>query len=398
MPPRLTLPLALLLVGAGLVTGCTGDDAGPDQGPGSTSTAPVAVAARWREVELPVRAAGARAAARDATWCGDRWLVVGGVVGPGGRARPAAWSSRDGERWRPVVVRAATYWGRRAVVLGVACRGAVPVAVGAMSGGAHANPRVSTFRPLDDDTWVDVPAPAEQYGGPSAVNVGPVAAGDPGWLIAGNRRSGPAVWVAPDPKDFDLVEGAPGLSDGAGLTGLAQDAVWDGSAWLVVGGAHTDDALDRRPQAWSSRDGRRWTREPVPGTEGYDDLQRVIAVGGQVVAAGVADGRFATWVRNAGGWREGGSFGGFDPDGGSAPRVTGLAAGPTTLLATTSDGAELGLWGLDDAARWWRIEMPLAVTASAEHALLAAAHEEDVLLVADTGDGARAWLAPVPVR
>jgi hypothetical protein len=94
-------------------------------------------------------------------------------------------------------------------LVAVALLGAV---VGARSGGAHGNPRVTTFW-LDDGTLVDVRAVFTQYGGVSATNVGPIAGGPAGWLITGNRTSGPGVWFTDDPREFVRVEAEPGLTD-----------------------------------------------------------------------------------------------------------------------------------------------------------------------------------------
>ena len=63
-----------------------------------------------------------------------------------------------------------------------------------------------------------------QYGGVGATNVGPVAGGPSGWLITGNRISGPGVWFTDDPRVFTRVEGEPGLTDDGDLESLAQGA------------------------------------------------------------------------------------------------------------------------------------------------------------------------------
>ena len=84
--------------------------------------------------------------------------------------------------------------------------------VGAKSGGAHGNPRVTTWYRRDDGVFTDVVAAFELYGGPLAVTVGRIAGGPDGWLIAGARTSGAAVWLSDDATDFRLVDGDPALS------------------------------------------------------------------------------------------------------------------------------------------------------------------------------------------
>lgn len=57
--------------------------------------------------------------------------------------RPAAWFSPDRETWTPVPVYARTYWGRRAILNSIAYSRDRIAVVGARSGGAHGNPRVT---------------------------------------------------------------------------------------------------------------------------------------------------------------------------------------------------------------------------------------------------------------
>jgi len=99
-------------------------------------------------------------------------------------------------------VRARTYWGRRAIINSVACSRGRLAAVGARSGGAHGNPRVTTFRIDARGRLADVSAVFTQYGEVSATNVGPIAGGPSGWLIAGNRLAGPGVWFTEDPRGW----------------------------------------------------------------------------------------------------------------------------------------------------------------------------------------------------
>jgi hypothetical protein len=186
----------------------------------------------WAEHPLPAHPGPpGRTVVRDAVECGEGWWVAGAVFldrpTETRDTRPALWFSPDRERWEPVPIEAGTYWGRRAILNSIACsRGRIAV-VGARSGGAHGNPRVTTFW-LDGETLVDVRTVFTQYGGVSATNVGPIAGGPAGWLITGNRTSGPGVWVTDDPREFTLVEAEPGLTDDGDLESLAQGAGWTG--------------------------------------------------------------------------------------------------------------------------------------------------------------------------
>lgn len=85
---------------------------------------------------------------RDAASCDGRWFVVGAVADASGGTRPAAWFSADGSAWVPLRVEARTFYGRQNVLSSVACRGGRMAALGAKTGGAHGNPRTSTWREL----------------------------------------------------------------------------------------------------------------------------------------------------------------------------------------------------------------------------------------------------------
>ncbi|WP_433373976.1 hypothetical protein ACQPZX_02980 [Actinoplanes sp. CA-142083] len=259
---------------------------------------------KWHEIALP-----GPAVLRDVADCGDRWWAVGGA-GSG----PGAWTSADGVAWSavPFAPLPASYYGPREVINSIACAGDRVAMIGAVPGGAHGNPRVSTWR-LVDGRMVENAAPFETYGGDRAVDVGPLAGGASGFAIAGNRSSGAAVWLSSDNRTFTIFEDAPGL---AGET-VARDVVAlpDGS-WVVVGGA--GGVLDQRATAWVSRDGR-WARQDPPASGGFNEMQRVVRDGDDLLAAGVRGTKLGLWRWHDGAWTAGDTFG----DG--APGVRSLA-------------------------------------------------------------------------
>ena len=207
-----------------LATACT--DSEPETKP---TLEPLEVA--WQEATLP-RPPGAagRIAVRDATSCAGTWYVVGGVfpADPSADTRPAAWSSQDGKTWTSLRLDPQGYWAQRAVFSSVACGAGEIAMVGAQSGGAHGNPRVTTWYRRDDGVFTDVVAAFELYGGPRAVTVGRIAGGPEGWLIVGARTSGAAVWLSEDATDFRLVDDDPALSSDDSIDTLARDEVYDG--------------------------------------------------------------------------------------------------------------------------------------------------------------------------
>ncbi|NPD04686.1 hypothetical protein HN031_08310 [Nocardioides sp. zg-1308] len=382
-------PAALAAIGVLALAGCTDEPREPAR--------PEPVRVTWVEKQLPPPdGAPGRTVVRDAVQCGDGWWVVGAVFldrpSETRDTRPAAWFSADRGTWRSVPVEARTYWGRRAILNSVACsRGRVAV-VGARSGGAHGNPRVTTFH-AEGASLVDVRAVFTQYGGVSATNVGPIAGGPTGWLITGNRTSGPGVWWTDDPRGFTRVEAEPGLTDDGDLESLAQGAGWAGEEWVVVGaGARTGRHLDPDPLAWTSRDGLTWTPEEMPAAEGAEDVHRVTLLDdGRLLAVGLHEGRYAAWVRDDDGWGEGVSFGEVAQEWRGAPYVASLVTTTAGALASVSTGDHYELWQTGDGRDWRRVDVPLEPQTAGDHTLVVAAGE-DLLLVADAGDGGHVWV------
>lgn len=384
----LSLAVALLVLGACLVSGCDAPD--PDRDP-----EPMTIT--WAERTLPAPAgAPGRTVVRDAVQCGEGWWVVGAVFldrpTETRDTRPAAWFSPDRETWTSVPVDARTYWGRRAILNSIACSRDRIAAVGARSGGAHGNPRVTTFR-LDGKALADVSAVFTQYGGISATNVGPIAGGPTGWLITGNRTSGPGVWFTDDPREFTRVEAEPGLTDDGDLESLAQGAGWAGEEWVVVGaGARTGRHLDPDPLAWTSPDGLSWTPEEMPAGKGAEDVHRVTRLpGDRLLAVGRSGDRYAAWTRDADGWQEPVTFGAIAEEWHGAPYVASLATTPVGVLATLSTGDHYELWHTGDGRDWQRVDVPLQPQTAGDHTLMVAAGE-DLLVVVDAGDGGHVWV------
>ena len=375
------------LVGVLLLGGCS--DPQPDT-----------LTISWTERPLPAPAGPpGRSVVRDAVQCGDGWWVVGAVFLDSPTetrdTRPAAWFSPDRETWTSVPVETGTYWGRRAILNSVACSRDRIAAVGARSGGAHGNPRVTTFR-MDGDTMVDVPALFVQYGGVSATNVGPIAGGPTGWLITGNRTSGPGVWFTDDPREFTRVEAEPGLTDDGDLESLAQGAGWSGEEWVVVGaGARTGRHLDPDPLAWTSTDGLTWTPEEMPAEDGVQDVHRVVDLGdGRLLAVGRSEGTFAAWVRDGGDWQGPTGFGAIADEWRGTPYVASLATTSVGVLATVSTGDHYELWQTGDGRTWRQVDVPLEPPTAGDHSLMAVAGD-DLLLVGDAGDGGHVWVGRV---
>jgi hypothetical protein len=378
------LAVAPAMLGAG---GCS---AGAPARPGT----PV-VRLAWHELSLPSPPGPAgRIAVRDATACAGTWYVVGAVIGPDLATRPAAWASTDGHTWHSLAVAPTAYYARRNILTAVACRDGRIAAIGSRSGGAHGIPRVSSWYQRGDGALVDAVAPYTLFGGSQAVDVGRLGAGPRGWVIAGDRTSGAAVWTSPDATRFTLHDRDPALASDRFAETSAVDVVADDHGWTVVGRAEVSGRAGPVPMAWTSPDGVRWSREQVPPASAeYADLQRVLALGDRLVAVGLRGEQVAVWWRDRNRWRVGPALGPLDPRRRSAPFVSGVAAAGAEVLATASDGSRFTLWSGRPGGPFAEVRTPMRPTVSGDHQLTVASDGASVLLLADDGSRSRLWLA-----
>jgi hypothetical protein len=355
------------------------------------STEPEPIRPAWQELSLPVPAGAAgRLAVRDATSCGDHWYVVGAVIAPDEATRPAAWSSRDGQTWTSMTFNPRTFYGEQAVLYTAACRDGQFAVVGAKSGGAHGNPRVTQWYLRPDGVLDEVLAAFTQYGGEAAGSTKRISVGPLGWLISGSRASGAAVWLSPDATGFELIEKAPQLASDTAARTAASDAVAQPNGWLVVGNVQAEGRIDRDPGAWTSVDGRTWSRVKVPGTEGYDDLQRVVSRDGQVVAVGLAGPAFSAWRLVGGSWQQAGRFGSTGSSGTAG--VQGVAVAGREVFVTATDGSAIGLWSSADSGTTWRtVALPTPVPAGSDRTVAVAGSGDRLILVADDGLAGKLW-------
>ncbi|GAB2950347.1 hypothetical protein GCM10027280_43520 [Micromonospora polyrhachis] len=396
--------IALVGVVAVAIGGCGSAGCTPQRGVGTSGNASSAELVRpdWRPVPLPLPTGiPGRVVLRDATACAGRWFVVGAMHAADGTTRPAAWTSPDARTWTPVTVAGTSFYGNQNVLYAAGCRDGRLAAIGAKSGGAHGNPRVSTWRQVGVDRLVEVPAAFELYGGPEAVGVSRIVGGPTGWLIVGNRTRGAATWVsrgspragtsAVDAAGFDLVDGAPELtSDERGRT-MAFDAVATSRGWLVVGGMTPAGQIDSRPLVWLSADGRSWRRFAVPHLDADAMLQRVTVVDGVPVVIGLRSDGFGAWYDDGRGWVAAGRFGSVG--GAGAPSVRGVAVAAGRLVVAVSTGTTYELWSSTDRGRSWRrfAEPVSGVLAGGDSGIGVTAAGDGVLVSMDDGRGAGLW-------
>ncbi|UQU64348.1 hypothetical protein COUCH_36225 [Couchioplanes caeruleus] len=319
---------------------------------------------------------------RDAVRCGSRWWVVGALQPAGGDPRPAAWDSADGRTWRSVTImpHPGSFYGPRNVLYSVACANGRIAVIGAQSGGAHGNPRTSTWYQRPDGALAEVPAPFELYGGDEAVDVGRIVGGPGGFLIAGNRTSGPAAWLSRDGTRFVRHEvGEKGA--------LARDGAVLDSRYFLIGAAAPASGQVAGGVVWESADGTRWARSPVEAVE----LQRLTMFHGNLIAVGQRGDAFAAWRRDDGKWV---AVGGGDPSGGGTRaggedaavggfgRVTPTGVRSLTVAAGKLVASADRVWSSPDGGSWTEIAVPAGP--------VAVAGSDDALLLIGAD---RAWLA-----
>ncbi|MEV4121007.1 hypothetical protein [Micromonospora sp. NPDC049645] len=363
---------------------------------------PQPVRPRWEMAVLPVPPGSpGRLIVRDVTACAGRWYAVGAVGAPDGGTRPAAWRSADGREWTPLLSRPSSYYGERAILYAVGCHEGRIAVIGARAGGAHGNPRVRTWRQDADGGLREVSAEFELYGGPEAVSASRIAGGAGGWLIAGARTGGAAVWRSPDASGFELVDRAAQLASEAGLTTLATDAVAVPEGWLVGGGGRPAGRADRDPFVWFSASGVTWTRLALPATGEDEIVQRLVRVGSSVYAVGVRGSGFQAWVREstgavpgAGTWRALGSFGATGA--GAVAGVESAAGGGGAVLAMTVAADGHRLWRSDTGgSSWLPVVLPADVSAGGDTSAAATMWDGRMVVTVDDGVAAKVWFAPL---
>ncbi|HEY2792138.1 MAG TPA: hypothetical protein VGJ28_07280, partial [Micromonosporaceae bacterium] len=306
----------------------------------------------WRSVTLPHDPAG-RDLVRAAAVCGDHWFVAGGILHSDGTTSPALWTSTDGTSFAPMTVHPLSYYGPKNTLSTVACKGGDAVALGAASGGGHGNPRWSSWLSVAGGPLTEIKAGLELYGGEDGIGVGPVSAGDAGYLIVGARLdhsggAGAAVWTSPDGTEFTLHDDVAALeSDARGVTEVHAATAVNGG-YVAVGGItppHSPEAA-RDPVAWTSSNGVVWQRSQLPASAADDPLLNVARLGDGVLAIGTDGHGFSAWTANLAGadWHVTGHFGALAQTS-SVPLVPSLVqTGTDTAYAVVSDSSVYQLW------------------------------------------------------
>jgi hypothetical protein len=256
-------------------------------------------------------------------------------------------------------------------------------------------PRTATWRQRADGSLVAVKALFTLYGGIKAVQVNRLTGGPHGWLIAGTRASGAAVWRSTDARTFRIEEGAPGLASTARATTQGFDGAWSDGRWWVVG-TSVDRGGFESATSWTPAPAGRWTSLPLRGDASITTAERVGDTPQGLVAVGIDGTAFAAWTLSSGSWGPASTFGKRDPAGTEAAYVAGLASAGDEVAVTYSDGAlfRLALGPADGP--WPDVAPPVSVPVTGDDQLAVAGGDGRFLLLADEGSGARVWLADAP--
>ncbi len=340
----------------------------------------------WAEIPTP----GPAATVRDVVYCGDSWLAVGAIrlgadpsVAPNEQQassfRPAAWRWRHND-WSEIPLKPVSFYGERAVLRQVACRGGDFAALGGASGGAHGNLRITTWYsegngPLVQNALEDF----EMFGGGSAIGVEQMIAFADGYLMTGNwlhasGLAGPAVWLTHDGKSWKRLAENPSLASTGTLTRQANGAVSFGERVLLLG-EQRSGGKDQPFLAWSG-DGVSWE----PGTLSGEGS---LLAGSNYWLAGWKGAEIATWKIEGENAKPAGGFG--YGEGPQPPRVTAV----TETLIGACGGTACGLWRRHEQG-WEALGLPRPLAATPTSlVLLAGGETRRMLLVLTDGNNLR---------
>jgi hypothetical protein len=317
-------------------------------------------------------------------------VVAGATEDTTGRTRPAVWESPDARRWEALTLHPGTdYYAEREILTTVACSHGRLAALGSMAGGAHGMPRRASWREEPNGSLAVVSAAFGLFAGSETLGIGDMVGGPDGFLVAGSRNNGAAVWWSPDGASFRLYDGAPGLANTSQTRTLARAAIPVDGGWLVAG--ELIDAQGRlRGAVWTGDRGGPWTRTELPGASTVSTGDGVVETPPGPDVAGLLDQGFGLWSSRNGRWRLDDRFGTVDADATTAAYVSGIASAVGYVAVTYSDGARFGLWVGED------VPMPTPVTADGDRTATVASHGYHLLLLTDDDTTGRAWLTTVP--
>ena len=197
---------------------------------------------------------------------------------------------------------------------------------------------------LEQLRWTSVPEAATVFEGAA---LSTVVAGETGLVAFGQARAtlGTLVWVSPDGRAWESVPQPEDVFGG----GVPTHVVAGGPGYVAIGWDISVENGTRRA-AWTSPDGRTWTRDPDPdGQFGAVDIVGMASSDGVTVVL-VSDpaGTEAMTVRSEDGlaWER------LPAPASLEPGVSGVARGADGFIAFGSVEGAMQLWSSTDGRSW----------------------------------------------
>lgn len=282
-------------IAAGLA-GCTGEHPAASSSRGTVlafAQSPVT----WRQLPLPPGALRLS----QVTAAGDQ-LLVSGQRGSGDAAPPGLWRGDTSGTWTSVRLAPVTYYGRRAELFRVVSDGQQVVALGRRIGGAHGNPRVTSWTGTLDKVS-ETEQPFELFGGPNAISVSDLALDAHGAVALGawaahGEPSGITLWRQRG-TTWQRFDRLPGLASqvtvvGSDLTSPGAIAVRGGEAVVVGRTVHLGGGVRLQATFWQQV-GQTWAPLTLPSDS--DAQARAVACGHEVcTVVGSSSGMLAAWA------------------------------------------------------------------------------------------------------
>ncbi|NNC13599.1 hypothetical protein HII28_17165 [Planctomonas sp. JC2975] len=404
------------------LVGCTASEPGPSP---TRSTSEV-VSQGW--TEIPVPTAGARVLVF--LIVGNRTLALGSVWHGSTRA-PAAWSTTDFARWTALTVHPVTGYGRLAEFT----MGAVDttdrhtpgriVAWGQAFGGAHSNPRPTTWTgspgaPHTSGMLTEHEQPFTMFGGEDAIATDAEAAYGGTMLLAGSwdsrttldgpGRYGAAVWLSGSGTTWTRHTDLAGLSSSNGEQTSAVGAAAGPTGFVLVGASarYGQSGPPSTALAWFSNDGLAWQRVALPNAESA--VASRVACGSRactmIGSTFASEQHLICWRTDAAGrvteTSDGPGRGLVDVTGVVAEQAS-VADAPTTSGADAANAATDRIWTVadfDHVARLFTLSSdcsgwtPMPMPTKAETAVVTVLHDR-VVMATSNSDASRLWVRSV---
>lgn len=358
---------ALALVAC--LVACGGEDPEPDPG------------VRWSQVELPDGVAPLLVVAVESE------LVVAAEAT--GLPTPRMFAIDADGALTPVPVDADSYYGQRAQWFDVATSGGELMALGQRPGGAHGNPRWSTWEGGVDGVVEQPEQPIYVFGGWGAGGLAGIAIAREGPVIVGGRAGAESgldivLWL-PDGDDWvEQSSAGTELAATADLRPVATDVVTDGGELLITGmaqhGTEVGAAVWRAPGPAGP-----WQRIALPGAGRVVTAQSALCDGGSCLVVGRVDGAVVGW------WVDGAEVTPADlpdvPDGDATDTVLPPVRWAGSVTLVLPDGGDTVV-AVEDGDRWRLVDGPPGMPAAA------AAVGERLYVVTSQGGQATLWERP----